>query len=120
MASTATIGVAASINDATKDVIVESVRASFTPLSINGKRETVSLTGSAFTALTVPSGAKAVLILCQDKVSLTLKGVTGDTGIAITPASSPVSVPVLVPLGATPSIGILNGGSTTTVEVVWF
>jgi len=84
------------------------------------KLETVSLTGSAFTALSPPSGAKAVLILPGTSVSLSLKSVTGDGGIAVTPASSPLSVPILLPLGATPSIGIANGSaSTQSVECIW-
>jgi hypothetical protein len=78
----------------------------------------VSLTGSAFTALTVPTGAKAVRIwLPATAVSLTLKGVTGDTGIAITPSSNFLGLPVTLPLGSSPSIGILNGGSTLSVRV---
>lgn len=86
----------------------------------NGKRETVSLTGSStFTALTVPSGAKAVLILVGTNASLTLKGVTGDTGIALTPSSNAAGYPVLLPLGTSPSIGILNAGTTASVEVIW-
>lgn len=82
------------------------------------KRETVSLTGSAFTALTAPSGAKHVIILPGTAVSLTLKGVTGDTGVALTPASSPTGAPISLPVSS-PSIGIYNGGSTASVEVFW-
>jgi hypothetical protein len=86
------------------------------------KRETVSLTGSStFTALSPPSGSKAVFI-CPPSgtTSLTLKGVTGDgTGITIVPASTPILAPLFITLGASPSIGILNGGSTVSVVVIW-
>ena len=91
------------------------------PALDGGKREIVSLPGSAFTALTVPSGAKAVLIVLEAAaVSLTLKGLTADTGTTIAPASNPINGPTFLFLGATPSIGILNGSATTrTALVVW-
>jgi hypothetical protein len=78
----------------------------------------VSLAGSGFTALAVPTGAKAVRIwLPATAVSLTLKGITGDTGIAITPSSNALALPVTLPLASAPSIGILNGGATLSVRV---
>jgi hypothetical protein len=83
------------------------------------KREVVSLTGAAFTALSPPTGATAVLILPGALVSLTLKGITGDAGIPVTPASGPISAPLFLTLGATPALGILNPGSTGTVTVLW-
>lgn len=87
--------------------------------SLGVKREKVSLTGSAFTALTPPSGATAVILRLGASVSLTQKGVTGDTGTTIAPTSNPKGVPFLIPLGASPSIGIANAGSTVTIEVIW-
>ena len=85
------------------------------------KRESVSLTGSAFTALSPPSGAKALLIDLGAAVSLTLKGVTGDTGIALEPASASLALPLFFPLGSSPSIGIANGSaSTQTVICYWW
>lgn len=89
---------------------------------VNGKRETVSLTASAFTALSPPTGAKAVAILLPTTAtSLTLKGVTGDgTGIAISPSSAFPGIDCLISLGATPSIGIANGAtSAVSIEVIW-
>ena len=85
------------------------------------KREQVSLAGSStFTALSPPSGAKAVLI-CPPSgtTSLTAKGVTGDTGTTIVPASTPILAPLFLTLGATPSLGILNAGSTVVADVIW-
>lgn len=87
----------------------------------DGKRESVSLTGSStFTALTVPSGAKGVRILLPaTATSLTLKGVTGDTGVTIVGASGYTGLPIVLPVSS-PSIGILNAGSTVTAVVEWF
>lgn len=86
-----------------------------------GRQETVTLTASIFTALSPPAGAKAVAIILGAATSLTLKGVTGDgTGISITPASNPLAIDVLLPLGTSPSIGILNGSaSNQTIDVIW-
>ncbi len=70
-----------------------------------------TISNAVFQALTVPTGAKAVRIQVGAAVSLTLKGVTGDTGITIAPASAPAGIDITLPLGATPSIGILNGGA---------
>lgn len=90
------------------------------PAVPGGKREEVSLTGAAFTALSPPTGARAVLILPDEEaVSLSLKGVTGDTGTTMAPASNPINGPSLLFLGSSPSIGIANGGSTTTAVVIW-
>ena len=82
-----------------------------------GKRETVSLTGSAFTALSPPTGARAVALFIGSTASLTLKGVTGDTGTVLT-GSSTYGIPAILPISS-PSIGIYNGGSTAVVEVLW-
>lgn len=86
------------------------------------KRETVSLIGaSTFTALSPPSGSKAVILLIPTTAaSLTLKGVSGDaTGIAIVPATGFIGLPIIVPLGTSPSIGILNAGATVSIEALW-
>lgn len=85
------------------------------------KRESVSLTGSTtFTALSPPSGAKGVLIIPPSgTTSLTLKGVTGDAGTPIVPASTPILAPLFLSLGTSPSIGILNAGATVTVVLIW-
>ena len=93
----------------------------WTPALDGGKREIVSLTGSAFTALTVPAGAKAVLIVPEAAaVSLTLKGLTADTGTTIAPASNAINGPTFLFLGATPSIGIANGNATArNVLLIW-
>lgn len=88
--------------------------------SLLPKRERVSVGAATFQALTVPSGAQSVYIDPGSAVSLVLKGVTGDTGIALTPATNPTGLPVLIPLGSSPSVGILNNHtSAQVVTVVW-
>lgn len=87
----------------------------------NGDRRVYSISATTFQALTVPSGADMVVIIPQEgAISLTLKGLTADTGIAARPASAPIDGPLILTLGATPSIGILNGAaSAQTVEVIF-
>lgn len=91
-----------------------------TPASGLPKTEVISLTGSAFTALSPPSGALGVLIIPESAVSLSLKNVTGDaTGIVTVPATAN-GIPILLPLGTAPGLGFLNNGATATVKVIWF
>lgn len=86
----------------------------------NGTRQTVTLTASAFTALSPPTGAKAVVLILGTATGLTLKGVTGDTGVALVPASNPLGIDAVLPLGTTPSIGITSSNtSSQTIEVWW-
>jgi hypothetical protein len=86
----------------------------------NGKRETVTLTASAFTALSPPSGAKAVALILGTATGLTLKGVTGDTGVALVPSTNPLGIDAILPLGTTPSLGITSSNtSSQTIEVLW-
>lgn len=70
---------------------------------------------NGFQAFTVPTGATAVLIIpvAGNAQTLTLKGVTGDTGIALH-----ITNPTVVALGSTPSIGLTTGGSTG-FTIVW-
>lgn len=86
----------------------------------NGTRQTVTITASTFTALSPPSGAKAVALILGTATGLTLKGITGDTGTTLTPSSSPLGLDAILPLGATPSIGIASSNaSNQTIEVLW-
>lgn len=119
MSSTVSVAASVAISDGVKDTIKEAYSVSLlAALAKNGKRETVTL-AAGFTALAPPTGARGVMIMCQAEVSLTIKGVTGDTGIAIAGATAN-QIPALIPLGTTPSIGITNAGSSTTVDVIWF
>lgn len=89
------------------------------PSSIQ-KQETVTL-NAGFNALSPPSGAKAVCIIpALTAASLILKGVTGDVGIPIVPASAYHGLPAMIPLGASPSLGIANSGAASSATIVWF
>lgn len=71
---------------------------------------------SGFNSITVPTGAKAVTIIppAANTVTLTLKGITGDTGIGIH-LTDPTSIGLAA---ATSAIGITTSG-TVTVRLVW-
>ena len=98
--------------------IVEDVDDIANVVGENGVRETITLI-NGFTALTVPTGAQAVIIRpLTGAFTFTLKGVTGDTGIVLGVASTLPILPWVLPLGTTPSIGITCTGAGT-VEAIW-
>lgn len=68
-----------------------------------------------FNAITVPTGATAVLIIppSGNAQTITLKGVTGDTGVPLSK-----TMPSAIALGSSPSLGILTGGAVT-IELVF-
>lgn len=80
------------------------------------KVETTNL-ASGWNALTVPAGAKLVSIVppSTNAQTLTLKGATGDTGIALDPAVGAR----LVSLGTSPTLGVTAGGTVNGVQVIW-
>lgn len=85
-----------------------------------GKVEAVELPGDTFTALTPPDGAKAVVLILGTAAELVLKGITGDTGVEMTPASNPLGIDAILPLGDDPSLGILNDDTEdVTIQVAW-
>lgn len=82
--------------------------------------QTISLdSNSAFTALTVPSGAKAVLIDVISSDGIALKGVSGDVGISLDDTT-----PILIGLSADASnltLGLQNReNNSNRVRVFWF
>lgn len=111
------VEVRASVTDETSNNVDSSM---ITKYFANGARQaqTVSCTASSFTNLTVPSGAKAVLIDVGTSTDLALKGVTADTGISLDS-----TCPVLLPISddpATTTLGLLNrSGSAKSVKVFW-
>lgn len=119
MATSAAILARAVLTDVTG---AEQQRASLTAtiadvVGENGKRETVTL-GASFSSLSPPSGASAVLIhVVSGAVTLTLKGITADTGVVLSSAAL-AAVPLLLPLGSSPSIGILSDG-VAVLDVLW-
>jgi hypothetical protein len=72
---------------------------------------------SGFNSVTKPSGADVVLIvpLPDDAITITLKGVTGDTGLVI--ASATDRAPTL--LNVTGSAIGLTVSDDTTATIVW-
>lgn len=84
------------------------------------KRETVTLTAAAFTTFTQPSGASLLIVIpASAAASLTLKGVTGDSGIGSVPNTLYKGFPMLLPLSAAINVGIANAGAVTTAELIW-
>lgn len=117
MATSATIVLDTTCNDGTRDV--QRLRTESTIADVvgeAGKRETVSLS-AAFNALSPPTGATlAVIRWVSGTGTWTLKGITGDTGIALgtpTAATPPIMVPLL-----SASVGILASGAGSC-EVLW-
>ncbi len=118
MTTTATITVAAVANDGTHDTNRIDIAATVASiLGANGQRQTLTLS-NAFSTVTVPTGAHAVVMqVTSGAVTLTLKGVTGDTGTVLQ-SGTLATVPIVLPLGTTPSLGLLSTG-TATVDVWW-
>ena len=80
-----------------------------------GMVETKALS-SGFNSITVPSGSKSVTLVppSGNTVTLTLKGVTGDTGIGLH-----LTDPTVIALAtAQATIGITTS-STVTVRLIW-
>lgn len=76
---------------------------------------TVSL-ASGFNAITVPTNCTAALFIppSANAQSLTLKGVTGDTGIALSKTK-----PTVLALDGSPSLGITAGGAVAGFVIVF-
>lgn len=72
-------------------------------------------TGGSFAAVTVPTGATGVFIIppTNNNGAITLKGVTGDTGIGLDQVN-----PSYISLAANPSFGLLCVNSIT-MEYIW-
>lgn len=68
-----------------------------------------TLTINGFSAVTIPTGATAVLIIppTGNANAITLKGVTGDTGVPLS-----LTKPSAIALAASSGFGILTGAST--------
>lgn len=114
MSNNSKIELRGSQDNGTTDILDSSLITSYFTAGVT-QQQTVTLTASSFTAITVPTGAKALLISALTGAA-TLKGVTGDTGIALG-----INCPTLIPLGTTPSIGITDtSGSNQSVALYWF
>lgn len=78
--------------------------------------------GSAtFISTTGPTGATTCLVLppTNNLIGLTLKGITGDTGIALNPAG-PISAFLTFPSNTTPTVGLTSAAAINgTVTLIW-
>ena len=96
---------------------VEDVATIADVVGTSGLRQTVTL-ANGFTALSPPTGVQALVVrFISGAFTFTLKGVTGDTGVAMS-SSALAACPVLIPLTA-PSIGIACTGAGV-VECCWY
>lgn len=88
-----------------------SITAPTTALDVT---TTQSFAAATFAAITVPTGATAMLIIppAANAGTITLKGVTGDTGVALSK-----TLPSAIALGTTPSVGLLCSALTVIVIV---
>lgn len=71
--------------------------------------------GAGFNSVTVPTGYTAVLIVppSGNAQTITLKGITGDTGVPLSPTQ-----PTLLTLGAAAAFGLTVGGAVT-ITLIW-
>jgi len=84
------------------------------------KRETISLPSATDVALSPPSTARALVVMCEKLPSLRLKGAPGDTGILLTAASGLVGIPAVLPLGASPTPYLRNESpSLYSLVLLW-
>ena len=72
----------------------------------------VTLTASVDTTVTVPTGARAVLIRPALAASLSIKGATSDGNLlTVTPATNPLGSDIFLTLGASPVLVLHNGAA---------
>lgn len=79
--------------------------------------EQVTTLSSGANTISVPSGSTSAIIVppSGNTVGITLKGVTGDTGVALYP-----STPALIPIASGVSSFVLTAASTVQVCLVFF
>jgi hypothetical protein len=93
------------------------IASQFTSLQVNS----LTFTAAQYIATTGPVGAYGVLIEppAANLVALTLKGITGDTGIGLA-TNLPCLLPLAVPSVAD-TIGLTSGGAILgVVTLTWF
>lgn len=113
--NTSRIKVQGTVDDgSTKFVDTGAMSDSFTTGAI--QVQIVQPTVSAYTAISVPTGAKAIMIDVGTVRGLKLKGVSGDVGISLDSVC-----PVLLPLSAdNVTLGFLNTTATTDNTTLYF
>jgi hypothetical protein len=103
-----------------------SIQAAYLPSALRWsptilKRESVSFTAATFVALSPPTGAVLLVLVLTGTPTgaITLKGITGDAGIPIAPATLSKGLPLVLPLGTSPALGVLNAGATVAADLYW-
>lgn len=113
---TSKIEVRGTVNDGT--AVVEDTN-DIVKVFTTGARQQQPITLSVGSnSITVPSGAKAVLLDIGSTKNLHLIGRPGDKGISLDS-----NCPVLIPLtsdGAVPAFSISNDASSATIQAYWF
>ena len=101
------------------DHVTDTKAQSWSFTSGAAQYQRVVVSGGAFTALTVPSGALAVAVLlpATGAHEITVKGATGDTGTVI---SGSYGMPYCSPLRQGAGVGFQNTGANATIDVFWF
>lgn len=79
-----------------------------------------TVAAATYQAFTVPTGARLMVLYLGDAVSVTFKGDTADVGVTIAPATLPLGLDLIIPLGASPTPGILNGHTDSQTVYVGF
>lgn len=79
----------------------------------------VTLTGTTFSAVAIPTKAGGVIIQppAGNTATLTIKGITGDTGIAINKLA-----PTMLVFDTTPpaTLGMVASATITDIKLTWF
>ena len=102
------------------DVVGTEISTAATNTNAGGVVELKTITGAAFQAFTVPTfGAVppscTIIPPAGNTASLTLKGVTGDTGFALH-----LTDPSVVSLASTTTtFGITTGATVTGLRLIW-
>lgn len=117
MSGTAQVAVTATLTSGTTSQ-KQYGPVTFTNTSANEQTVSVAVgTNTTITVPTTPSQATGVIIIppTTNTNTLTLKGVAGDTGIAISPTA-----PTFIPFATAPPVSfVLNASSSTNILFWW-
>lgn len=81
----------------------------------------LTFSGASFISTTGPANATTCIVLPPNgnTIALTLKGITGDTGIPLNPAG-PISAFLTFPANTTPVVGLTSGAAISgAVTLIW-
>lgn len=102
----------------TGDLNTQDTKSTATNQSASGA-DTLLTLSSGFTSITFPAGGSVptgVIIVppAGNTQTITLKGVTGDTGVALHPTD-----PSYISLASGAAFGITAGGTITGLRLIW-